>query len=476
MFVGGRVVHGNDSRTRRRLKRLFLVRLIFFIRRKNMDLLNGKIKKIYFKYLAAAFGSAMISSIYGLVDMAVVGQYQGPNGTAALAVVAPVWNIIYSLGLFTGVGGSVIFSAIRGENGESDIRGNQYFTVAVIGSVVLSVLAWAGLLIFETPVLSFFGATDEVLLGLAHEYLKPIKIVFPVFLFNQMLAAFLRNDNDPETATLGVLAGGIFNVFGDIFFTFGLNMGIYGAGLATAIGSVISFCVLASHFIRKKNTLKLARVEDFFGKLKRISETGFSTFFVDAATGILTVIFNRQIMKYLNGDALAVYGPIINIGTFVQCCAYSVGQAAQPIISTNYGAGKRDRINETLKYSLYTVAAFAIFWTTLSCVAPNLYIRIFMKPTDKILEIAPSIIRAYSISFLLLPLNIFSTYYFQSIMKPKAAFIVSVARGLVVSGALIMLLPLIKPSVIWFAMPITEFIVAIYVVIVMRHCTRMSLR
>ena len=67
-----------------------------------MDLLNGKIKPLYFKYLSAAFGSALISSIYGMVDMAMVGQYQGPDGTAALAVVAPVWNVIYSLGLLTG--------------------------------------------------------------------------------------------------------------------------------------------------------------------------------------------------------------------------------------------------------------------------------------------------------------------------------------------------------------------------------------
>ena len=64
-----------------------------------MDLLNGRIKPLYLKYLSAAFGSALISCIYGMVDMAMVGQYQGPDGTAALAVVAPVWNIIYSLGL-----------------------------------------------------------------------------------------------------------------------------------------------------------------------------------------------------------------------------------------------------------------------------------------------------------------------------------------------------------------------------------------
>lgn len=62
-----------------------------------MDLLRGNIKTLYFKYLSAAFGSALISSIYGIVDMAMVGQYQGPDGTAALAVVAPVWNVIYSM-------------------------------------------------------------------------------------------------------------------------------------------------------------------------------------------------------------------------------------------------------------------------------------------------------------------------------------------------------------------------------------------
>lgn len=78
-----------------------------------MDFLHGNIRKIYFKYLAAAFGSAMITSIYSIVDMAMVGQYQGPDGTAALAVVAPVWNVIYSLGLLMGIGGSVIFSIER---------------------------------------------------------------------------------------------------------------------------------------------------------------------------------------------------------------------------------------------------------------------------------------------------------------------------------------------------------------------------
>lgn len=65
-----------------------------------MDFLKDKIRPIYFKYLTAAFGSALISSIYGVVDAAMVGQYQGPEGTATLAVVSPIWNIIYILDLW----------------------------------------------------------------------------------------------------------------------------------------------------------------------------------------------------------------------------------------------------------------------------------------------------------------------------------------------------------------------------------------
>ena len=111
--------------------------------------------------------------------------------------------------------------------------------------------------------------------------------------------------------------------------------------------------------------------------------------------GILTILFNRQIMIYLGTNALAVYGVIVNISTFVQCCHFPV----------------------------------------------------------------------LRISFLLLPLNIFSTYYFQALMKPKAAFIASVARGLVVSGVLIYLLPAVfSGNAIWFAMPVTEVIVAFYVI------------
>lgn len=437
-----------------------------------MDFLNGNIKKLYFKYLAAAFGSTLISSIYSTVDMAMVGQYHGPEGTAALAVVAPIWNIIYSLGLLMGIGGSVLFSTIRGKGDTQTRQSNEYFTVSVIGSAVLSAAAWIVIALFDRELLLLFGA-DESTLALAREYVQPIKFVIPCFLFTQMLAAYLRNDKNPTLATAGVLVGGIFNIFGDYFFVFTCDMGAFGAGLATAIGSVISVLVMLTHFFTRKNSLRLVRPTRLPDKVRRITVTGFSTFFIDIAMGILTILFNRQIMAYLDTNALSVYGVIVNVSTFVQCCAYSMGQASQPIFSSNFGAGNKDRIRRTLRYALGTTAFFGVVWVALCLTIPNQFIRIFMTPTQEVLQIAPTIIRCYGLSFLLLPFNIFSTYYFQAIMKPAYAFTVSVSRGLIISGILIFLLPAAAgANALWFAMPLTELLVAVYVAVMIMRSSK----
>ncbi|MDO5336890.1 MAG: MATE family efflux transporter [Eubacteriales bacterium] len=437
-----------------------------------MDFLIGKVKPMYFKYLTAAFGSALISSIYGVVDMAMVGQYQGPNGTAALAVVSPIWNIIYSLGLLMGIGGSVLFSTLRGESKENQKKSNEYFTAALIGVVTLAIVTWVIVIFFDRELLLLFGA-EETLLPLARKYIFPVKFVVPSFLFTQLMAAFLRNDGNPGLATKAVLFGGIFNVLGDYFFVFVLNMGIMGAGLATAMGSVFSLLMMLTHFRSRKNTIRLEKPTKLFSMLKTISITGFSTFFIDVAMGILTMLFNRQILKYLGTEALSVYGIIINISTFVQCCAYSIGQASQPMISTNFGASQGKRIVQILKYALGTAAVFGLIWTALAELVPNLFVRIFMTPTEEILAIAPSIIRSYGLSFLLLPLNVFSTYYFQALMKPTTSFIVSVSRGALISGILIHILPAMAgANAIWFSMPLTELVVAIYVIMMMSKYTK----
>lgn len=425
-----------------------------------MDLLTSKIKPMYFKYLVAASGSAMVASVFGMIDAMMVGKYHGPAGNAALAVFNPIWSIIFSLGYLAGIGGSVIFSTARGRRDENTAQ--AYFTLSVLYGAVLSILAVAGIGIFNEPLFRLFGADDE-LLKLAKGYLAPILYALPCCLFSCILSAFLRNDGNPGLATKAVIIGGIFNVIGDYLCVFVLDMGIFGAGLATAIGQFVSLVVMLLHFVGKKNTLRFVKITQVGRKLGSITVTGFSTAINDLALGVIGVLFNRQIMKYLNSDALAVYGVITQVTVFAQCLAYGAGQAAQPIISQNFGAGQNDRIKQCLKYGLYTSAVMGLCWTGVMLLVPNLFVNFFMTPTASVLEIAPGIIRAYGISYVLLPFNIFATYYFQAIVKANTSMVASVARGVVVSGGMILIMPLIAGAdSIWFAMLVTEILVAAY--------------
>ena len=272
---------------------------------------------------------------------------------------------------------------------------------------------------------------------------------------------------------VAVITGGIFNCFGDYFCVFTLDMGILGAGLATAIGQYIAIIIMLTHFFRKRNTLKIVKPTKVLQKVGRISVTGFSTAINDLAMGIIGILFNRQIMTYLGSDALAVYGIITQVTAFAQCLAYGAGQAAQPIISQNQGAGHHNRIKECLKYGLYTCAGMGVFWVIAMLVFPNAIMNFFMNPTPSVEVIAPGILRTYGISYLLLPFNLFATYYLQSLIKPNISMLASLARGAVISGAMILLLPVVfGANSIWYAMLITEILVASFGVYYMVRCTK----
>ncbi len=434
------------------------------------DLTKGSIKSHYLKYFVASFGSAMIGCIYGAVDAAVVGHYEGPIGTAALSVVLPIWTIIYSLGLLIGIGGSVCYSFYKGQ-GKLE-KANSYFTLSVILTTIISLFCLVVIIFFDDPLLKLFGA-DDTLLPLAKRYLLPIKFVIPVFPFSEMIAAFLRNDNAPALATKSILFGGIFNVGGDILFVFVFDLGIFGAGLATAMGISFSLLAMLTHFLSKNNTLRFVKI---YGKIKKtvsVVVNGFSSFVTDIAMGIVAMLFNRQVMRFFGSDALAVFGVITQMSALVQCSTYGAGQAAQPIISVNYGAKLEQRVQKTNKYGVITVLIFGVFWASVMLLFPTFMLNLYMSPTESVLKIAPEILKIYGLSYLLLPLNIYATYYFQSIMKSKVSLLVSLLRGLILCGILIFLLPIIfGDNAVWYVMLVSELIVSIYVLINMKKVNR----
>ena len=438
-----------------------------------MSITEGKPIKLFSKYLLASFGSAIVMSIYSLVDALCVGQYEGEVGGAALAVVMPLWTIIFSFGLLFGIGGATLMVERRGRNEVEE--GNLFYTIALIGALCVAGILWILINLFEGPLLKFFGASDPNVFSYAKRYTFWMKISLPIFLLGQVFTCFLRNDHAPMRATLAVICGGITNIILDITLVFVCNMGISGAGLATMIGQIVSFSILCTHFLSKKRQIKLVRIKQFRKHFLQIVKVGIPSFVLDIAMGALAILFNNQIVSYTDGEeetaTLAIYGVICNIVALVQSLGYAVGQASQPLLSENYGAGKLKRVKKFLKYGMIASICISLIAVLFLELFPKEILCIFLsvEKDSLILKICSSIERKYFISFLFLCFNVFTTYYFQSILKAHLAFIVSILRGLVLSYALLFILPaLFGFSSIWFTMLITEsiiFIVNVFLVI-----------
>lgn len=421
-----------------------------------MDLLSGNVRTIYFKYLFAALGSALIVSIYSLVDMIAVGQYEGPLGAAAMACLQPMFSLFVALGLLFGIGGSVMLSIARGRGDPEG--GNRYFTAAVVTALIVAALLTLLFALFRKQFLILFGADDQ-LLPYCMDYTFWLTMAAPFFLMAQVLGAFLRNDGAPFLATMSTVLGGGFNIFGDIFFVFTCDMGIGGAGLATFLGQVISVAVLLVHFFRRKNTLRFLRSAAPLPDLREVLTAGFAPFIVDISLGATVAIFNNQIIRLSDADHLAVYGVLSNCIVLFQSLFYGVGQSIQPIVSINHGAGQAGRVRRVLRLAMGTALVMGLLFSGVVELFPGGVLRLFMDVTGPVLAIGPAILRVYALSFLLMGLNVVGSYYFQSILKNRQSLLISLLRGFILCSLFALLFPaLFGFEAIWWAMPVTELL------------------
>lgn len=423
-----------------------------------MDLLKDKIQTLYFKYLAASLWSAVVMSIYSFVDTIAVGQAEGPAGAAAMAIITPLYGITVFLAILAGIGGSVLMGKARGEG--NDEKGNAYFTASAFLMLLLVAAFWLIFAFNSDRIFMFFGA-DAELLPMVNEYAQWIVHFCPLFLLSPYLGCLIRNDNAPGLAMRAVITGGIINIFGDWFFVFPLGMGIEGAAIATVLGTGIQFLILCSHFLTKKCNLRLVRPFQMFRALRKITATGFSSGLIDLAAVILACIVNNQVMRYGGPTALAVFGVVSVISGLFQSLYSGVGQALQPIVSTNFGAQEHGRIQSVLRMSAVTVLIMGMVFMLAGLLFPNQIIRLFMDATPDVLEIAPELVRMYFPTFLFMGVNVMATYYLQSVMRIQSSLVVALLRGVVLSGALLYLLPIfLKNTGVWIAVPIAEGITA----------------
>lgn len=424
-----------------------------------MDYLTSSTKTLYRKYLTASLGSALVITIYSFVDTIAVGQSEGPAGTAAMAVITPIFGILVFFGILFGIGGSVLMNNAKGEGNEE--KGNAYFTTALILVVGFTVVTWVLFARFSKPILFFFGATQGTL-PLVMRYVQWLIRCWPIFIFSTFIGAFVRNDNAPGLVMAGVISGGCFNIFGDWFFVFPLGMGMEGAAIATVLGTTLQCLIICSHLFRKCCGLKLAKPFRMGKAIRKIFVIGIGASLLDLGTVVLSTIINNQILRYGSEVELAIYGVMTTIAALVQAMYCGVGQAIQPLVSANFGGRQYGRVRQFLKMSVVTVLIMGVLFMVLAEGLPVPIVQLFMDATPEVLAAAPSSMRLYSLLYLFLGFTVLSTYYLQSVMRDRASMAIGILRSLVVSGLLLYLLPLFWGiNGVWLALPISECIVTV---------------
>lgn len=420
------------------------------------SLTTESVSKLFFRYLIPAILGTMVTSIYILADTIIIGKGIGIDAMAALNIVLPLFNIFFGNGLLFGVGGSVLMAIARGRGDAK--TGECYFTVATILNFITCILYTILLWIFMEPIAKFLGAT-EVTMPYVLNYAPYVIAGLSVFAFSTFLQTFVRNDGAPKLAMVAVVTGGISNVFLDLLFVYPLDMGMAGAAIASVIGSGITVCILLFHFCSKSNGLKLSLRGFSFSYVKDIFANGFTSFLVEITSGIVMFVFNIEILKVVGDVGVSMYGVICNTAIIVICLCNGINQAAQPIISTNHGAGLPDRILAVRNLGIKTAFAICSVATIIGLAVPNLFTYIFLNPNEEILTMSPVAIRTYFVGFFVTGINMFIVGYFQSIVKPGISLLLCLLRGCLLSILFVKILsPLFGIVGIWASVPLAEFV------------------
>ena len=434
-----------------------------------MNFLTEDIRKLYSKFLAASLGSALVMSIYSFVDTIAVGQSEGPAGSSAMAVITPLYGIIVFLAILCGIGGSVLMSNARGKGNEE--KGNAYFTASILLMGWLTVIVWIAFGLFHKEIFTFFGADAEIMPKVM-EYAEWIIWFFPVFIAPTFISSFIRNDGAPGLAMAAVMIGGCVNIFGDWFLVFPLGMGMKGAAIATVIGTSLQVLIMCSHFRSERCHLKFVKPYNMCHSIWNILEIGFGASALELGTVTIAIMMNNQVMRYGGNTELAVYGVIAAVGSLFQALFGGVGQAIQPLVSANYGAGKTERTQSFWKMSFVTVLVLGGLFTCIGEFFPVQLVRLFVNATPEVVEKTPTIVRLFYIIYLFLGTTVLSTYYLQSTMHDKMSMLVAVLRGIVIDGLLIFFLPIFFDiNGVWLALPCSELIVAVIALLFIKRKT-----
>ncbi len=410
--------------------------------------LKQEVRSDYFRYLIPTLVGQIAHSFYCMADVFFVGATVGSNGLAALNVALPIFTLYSAFSIMVGVGTATTVSVLAGQRDTEN--SNRVFTQSMVLLGAVGLLLTLLTSVFIRQVARLFGATDLIIDGVV-AYMRPINALAFVYIFSGALGVIVRADGNPKLVMVAGTCGNLCNIFLDYLFIMVLGMGVFGAGLATILGHCVTVSLLALHFLLRAGQLRFVR--HFFSPAfcRRVLQNGVGSSILELSAGFIVLLFNLVLLRVSGENAVAIFSVLSNIAYVGKGMFNGMAQAAQPIISTSYGAGRFDKVRLVNRYAMLTAAVFSTLIYGALLLFPAQIIGIFVEPS-----LIPAGSRALSLYFLSFPftgLNTVMMYYFQSLERVKYTSLIAILRGVVfISGALLLFSTLWGETGVWLAL------------------------
>ena len=420
--------------------------------------------KLYFreflKYSSLNVLGMIALSCYILADTFFVSKALGADGLAALNLAIPVYSFINGSGLMIGMGGGIKYSIAKSQGAAQ--RADQTFTNSAVLTAVIAACFFLTWLLASGPLALQLGVVGTVY-EMTRTYLQVILLFAPMFMTNNLLLCFIRNDGAPQLSMAAMITGSLSNVVLDYVFMFPFGMGIFGAVLATGMAPVISILVLSPYLFRRKNQFHLRKCR-ISGKLALgIFSSGLPSLITEVSSGIVMIVFNTIILGIAGNIGVAAYGVIANLSLVVMSIYTGISQGIQPLLSSGYGTGNRKKTQSVLRYALVSAVLISVVVYVCVFFGADPIAAVFNSEQNATLQrIAVTGLKIYFTACVFAGFNIILSVYFTSTENALPAHIISILRGFVVIIPMAFLLSAAAELTgVWAAFPATELIVSL---------------
>lgn len=369
--------------------------------------------------------SMLVTNIYNMADTYFVGKI-GTSASGAVGIVFGLMAIIQAIGFMFGHGGGSVISRRLGakDTEHATCIASTSFFLSVLFGILIEVFGF----IFLTPFMRILGSTDTIL-PYAKQYASCILVAAPFMCASFVLNNILRYEGKASFAMIGLVTGGIINIFGDWLLMEKLKMGIEGAGIATAVSQLISFSILLSMFITGKtiSKIKIRKVSLRYSVVSSIVFTGFPSLVRQGLASISTTVLNFCAGFY--GDPAIAAMTIVNkICFFVFAIGLGIGQGFQPVASFNYGAKKYKRVKKAFFFTFFVGEMFLGLLAVVGILLSKNLVGIF-RDDPKVIEIGTFALRVQFLALFFQPICVCTNMLFQSIGKNASATLLAMLRS-----------------------------------------------